>query len=131
MKRAFLIALLAVTPTIAMADGVDGVWKTEPGDGGGYLEITIANCGGDASKKCGTITRAYNAEGVDPGYANLGRLIIKDMAADGADKYSGGTIWDPQRDKTYDAEMTLHGDTLDVEGCVSIICKGQHWARVN
>jgi uncharacterized protein (DUF2147 family) len=43
--------------------------------------------------------------------------------------FSGGTIWDPEHDKTYKSKMTLKGDDLDVEGCVSIVCSGQDWKR--
>ena len=56
--------------------------------------------------------------------------MVKNMASDGGGKFSGGTIWDPEHDKTYDSHMTLKGDVLDVEGCVSIICSGQDWTRV-
>ena len=128
MVASALIAMLATKA--ALAGAADGVWKTEANDAGGYLEVTIAPCASDAQKSCGTITSAYNKNGPDPKYANLGKLIIKDMSPEGGSKFSGGKIWDPQDNKTYDSHMTVKGDTLDVEGCVSIFCKGEDWTKV-
>jgi len=90
----------------------------------------MAPCAADASLTCGTITRAFNAKGEDPAYANLGKPIVENMKDDGSGGFSGGTIWDPEHDKTYDSKMSLEGDTLDVEGCVTIFCSGQDWTRV-
>ncbi|MEM9794644.1 MAG: DUF2147 domain-containing protein, partial [Pseudomonadota bacterium] len=44
---------------------------------------------------------------------------------------SGGQIWAPDDDKTYRSNMALDGDSLKVEGCVAIFCRGQTWTRVN
>ena len=115
---------------MAIASGADGVWKTEANDDGGYVEVTVDPCASDASKTCGKISKAFNKQGEDSTYANLGKLIVKDMESDDGTNYSGGTIWDPEHDKTYKSKMKLKGNELDVEGCVSIICSGEHWARV-
>ena len=56
--------------------------------------------------------------------------MVKDMKSDDGANYSGGTIWDPEKDKIYKSKMHLKGNVLDVEGCVSIICSGQDWKRV-
>lgn len=130
MVRFTMVAALALAPALAAADGVDGVWKTGANSKGGYLEITMAPCSADASLTCGTITRAFNSAGEDPGYANLGKIIVKDMKADGDSAFLDGTIWDPEDGETYDSKMTLKGDELDVEGCVAIFCSGQDWTRV-
>ncbi len=60
----------------------------------------------------------------------MGKLIVKDMKSDDGASYSGGTVWDPEDNKTYSSKMTLKGNDLDVEGCVAIFCKGQDWTRV-
>ena len=134
MRRPILIAALGVAlgaaSSMAFAGGADGVWKTEVGSDGGYLEVTISPCDSDSSKTCGTISSAYSKKGKDPAYKNLGKLMVKDMNSEDGVKFSGGTIWDPQKDKTYKSKMTLKGDDLDVEGCVSIVCSGQDWKRV-
>ena len=122
--------VIATAPTVVLAGGVEGVWRTEADDKGAYLEVTIGPCESDPSKTCGNITRAVTKQGTDSKYPNLGRPIVKDMqSADGTD-YSGGTIWDPVHDKTFSSKMHLRGDDLDVKGCVSIICSGQDWKRV-
>ena len=123
------IALIAA-PASALAGGADGVWQTEKNKAGGYLEVTIAPCAAAASLTCGTISRAFNANGEDPTYPNLGKSIIDGMKHDGGDSYSGGSIWDPEDNKTYSSKMTVKGDDLDVEGCISIFCQGQDWKRV-
>ncbi len=129
MKRIAAIMALAAMPFGVLAE-VTGVWKTEANDAGAYLEVTVAPCASDQSKFCGTISKALTKNGEDTGYANRGKLMIENMAADGGGKFSGGTIWDPERDKTFKSDMTLKGDELDVEGCVSILCEGQAWQRV-
>jgi uncharacterized protein (DUF2147 family) len=130
MRNLILAAAIVAAPAIAFADGADGVWKTEADDNGGYLEVTIATCESDAAKTCGTITSAFTKEGTDPKYVNLGKLIVTDMTSINGKHYSGGTIWDPEHDKTYSSKMTVKGDVLDVEGCISIICSGEDWTRV-
>jgi uncharacterized protein (DUF2147 family) len=56
--------------------------------------------------------------------------MIRDMKPHGEDAYAGGTIWDPEKDKTYKSKMTVKDGELDVEGCVSVVCIGEHWQRV-
>ncbi len=130
IHRLFLAVTLAAASSIAIASGADGAWTTEVGKDGGYLEVTLGPCDSDSSKTCGKISKAFNKQGVDPKYANLGKLMVKDMVSDDGANYSGGTIWDPENNKTYKSKMHLKGDTLDVEGCVSIFCSGQDWKRV-
>ena len=135
MRPKILAMVVALVPTLAAtaaADaGVEGLWRTESDENGGYLYVTIAPCASDAAKTCGTISNAFAKSGEeDKTYVNLGKPIVSDMEPDGDDKFKGGTIWDPSHDKVYKSHMTLKGDHLDVEGCVSIICVGQDWKRV-
>jgi uncharacterized protein (DUF2147 family) len=122
--------VIATASTVALAGGADGVWKTEADDKGAYLEVTIAPCESDSSKTCGKITNAITKQGADPKYPNLGKLMVKDMKSADGKNYTGGTIWDPVHDKTFNSKMHLRGDDLDVKGCVSIICSGQDWKRM-
>ncbi len=132
MNKIIAIAALGMalaTPALA-ADPADGVWQTAPGKDGGYLFVTIKDCGPNI---CGTITGAVDKEGKkDPKYEHMGKPIIKDMSPDGTGYYSGGTIWAPDEDKTYVSKMYLKGDVLTVKGCVlgGLICRGQDWKRV-
>ena len=132
MRATIFVVLIAITAAPALAtSGVEGTWRTEAGDEGGYLEIQMGPCESDASKTCGIIARAQGAEGVDPDYEHLGKPMVKDMRPDGKGGFSGGTIWDPQKDKTYKSKMKLNGDELEVEGCIAFLCDGQDWTRVN
>ncbi|MBY8976887.1 DUF2147 domain-containing protein [Rhodobacteraceae bacterium NNCM2] len=130
MRSLIFASLMIAAPTVLLAGPADGVWKTEANDKGGYLYVTIGACANDASKTCGTITKAFKASGEDPKYKYLGKPIIADMKASGTDSYSGGTVWDPEDNETYSSTMKVKGDVLDVEGCVTIICSGQDWTRV-
>ena len=129
MRRLILGVTIAAACTMAIAGGADGVWKTEVNDDGAYLEVTIGPCESDSSKTCGKISNAFTKQGADPKYEHLGKLMVKDMKSDDGTSYSGGTIWDPEDNKTYKSKMHLKGEELDVEGCVTIICSGQHWKR--
>ena len=130
MKKIMLIAFGLVIPMSAFAGGADGVWKTESGKDGGYLYVSIAPCASDSSLTCGTITEAFNSNGKDPGYANLGKPIVMDMKADASGEYSGGKIWDPQSNKTYKSKMSISGETMTVKGCIGPICSGQTWTKI-
>jgi len=126
----YLGVLIAGIPTIATASSANGVWSTEKDDKGAYLEVTVAACESNAALTCGVISKAFIASGEDPSYSNLGKLIIKDMKDHGDGTYSKGTIWDPVKDKVYKSKMEVKGDELDVDGCISFICEGQHWQSV-
>ncbi|MEM9321127.1 MAG: DUF2147 domain-containing protein [Pseudomonadota bacterium] len=132
MKTVTLAAAFAALATAAVADDpVDGLWKTAPGDTGGYLHVTISECG---SAICGTIDSAFDAEGNQQlEYENLGKQIISEMVPEGGGTYDNGKIWDPERDRTYSSKMTLDNENkLTVKGCVAggLVCRGQVWTRV-
>jgi uncharacterized protein (DUF2147 family) len=130
MKSLFLIAAVALAPAMAEAGAADGIWKTASDDRGGYLEVTIAPCASDASMTCGKISKAFTESGEDRGYEHLGKLMIEGMSPDGDNEFSGGTIWNPEDDKTYKSKLIVKGNTLEVDGCVMIFCKEQDWSRV-
>ncbi len=132
MKTYTLAAAFAALATAAFAaDPVDGLWKTAPGDTGGYLHVSIAECG---SAICGTIDSAFDADGNQQlEYESLGKQIIWDMVPEGDGSYGNGKIWAPDRDKTYKSKMTLDSQNkLTVKGCAAggLICRGQVWTRV-
>lgn len=123
------LALAAIAASIfmagpALADPVFGSWKSQPGDNGAYIHVKIASCG---AKVCGKITKVVGGK-----TTVVGRSIIKNMKSDGGGKYSGGTIWAPDKDKTYASKMQLSGNKLKVSGCVAggLICRSQTWTRL-
>ena len=129
--RAGVMAMaLGLPAAVQAADPVEGLWRTAPGDTGGHLEVEIAPCGGGF---CGTIRRAVDKAGREVAdYDHLGRQMIFEMRADGGGAYSGGKIWAPDRDKTYNARMRLGEAGLSVSGCVLGICRdGGTWTRAD
>lgn len=118
-----IVLLLTLAPGAALAQSAAGLWRTEPGDTGAYLDVRIGPCG---DKLCGVITEAHGAKRTDL----VGKPIIRDMAAKGPGRWSGGSVWAPDDDKTYRSNMRLVGDGLEVEGCVLVVCRGQTWTRL-
>ena len=128
MKHWMIAAALVTAASMATADPAEGTWKPEASDEGGYLYVTIASCG---NALCGTIAKAFDASNAaSSDYEHLGKRMLWDMASDGDGAYSGGQIWAPDADKTYRSKMQLSGNSLEVKGCVAIICRGQTWTRV-
>ena len=136
MRISAIALAAALTATPAAANDVFGMWKSAVNDEGGFIHVEVGPCASDAAKVCGIIKDASN---VDPAKADparraelVGKAIIEDMAPDGANEWSGGTIWAPDDDETYNSEMELNGDVLEVSGCVlgGLICRGQDWTRL-
>lgn len=109
----------------ALADPVEGVWKTEVDDGA-YAHIAMSACG---AKICGVISRTFNSGG-EYKSPNLGKQLVWDMEPAGGGSYRNGKIWQPSKDKVYASKMDQKGDTLYVKGCIGPICKKQTWSRV-
>ena len=117
--------------TNAAAGTVSGVYKTESNDDGAFLEVQFGPCETNQTLSCATILKAYRSENeINSDYEHLGKIIVADMEDDGAGKFSGGTIWDPSEDKTYNSKMTIKNDDLSVEGCILFFCKGQLWEKI-
>ena len=113
----------------AMADPVLGTWQTGKDDNGNYGHIKVVKCG---AAICGTLVKSFSSDGSVLPSENTGRQIIWDMQPDGGGAYSGGKVYSPDRDKTYNSKMSLKGNKLSVSGCVLGICRdGGTWTRVN
>lgn len=126
--KASLIAMvmLAAGAVQVQAQDVDGTWQTETSDEGAYLHVRIADCASKPEEKCGHIVGVFNSDNQDI----KGKPIIWAMKGNGENAWSGGRIWAPDDDKTYRSKMSLNGNTLSVEGCVAVFCRGQVWKRV-
>lgn len=114
MTRTFILAAgcLALMAGAALADPIEGNWKTAKG-----TTAAIAECG-----------KAYCITLKSGQYA--GRKIGT-MQPNGADKYSG-KITDPENDKTYTGKASISGSSLSMKGCVlgGLICRGETWTRM-
>jgi uncharacterized protein (DUF2147 family) len=128
MKHILYAALIASLGTAALADPVEGTWQTRPDDNGNYGHVEITPCG---AAFCGTLVKAFDSAGNQVDSPNVGRQIVWDMVAYADGQYDDGKIYAPDRDKTYNGEMVLSGDSLTVSGCVLGICReGGTWSRV-
>ena len=128
MKAFALGFALLFAAGAALADPVEGVWKTKPDDNGNFGHIDVKPCG---AAFCGTLVKAFDGSGAEIQSPNVGKRIIWDMVAYGDGAYDDGKVWSPDRDKTYNSEMQLTGDSLAVKGCVVGICRdGGTWTRV-
>jgi uncharacterized protein (DUF2147 family) len=128
MTRFTLAAALTLFALPALADPVEGVWQTRKDDNGNFGHVEIKPCG---PAFCGVLIEAFNSEGKPMESPNVGRQIVWDMVPYADGLYDDGQIYSPDRDKTYNGDMTLAGDKLSVRGCVLGICRdGGTWTRV-
>ncbi len=114
MKRLFAITLATVIMSAgaALADPIEGNWKTQSGETAG-----IAKCGGSF---CITLKTGDHK----------GKQIGK-MQATGNGKYKG-KITDPAEDKTYTGKASLSGSSMKMSGCVfgGLLCQSQSWQKL-
>ena len=102
-------AMLAMTAGTAMADPIEGNWRTQSGE-----TAAIASCGG---AYCITLKSGKYS----------GKRIGK-MSGSGGN-YSG-TITDLADDKTYSGSATVAGASMKLKGCaLKIFCKTQTWTK--
>lgn len=128
MRMIWMAAALSLLAGAAVADPVEGVWKTKPDDNGHYGHVEVKPCG---AAFCGTLVRAFDGAGKEMASENIGKRIIWDMVPKGEGAYGDGKVWSPDRDKTYNSKLQLSGDGLAVKGCVLGICRdGGTWTRV-
>ena len=128
IKKLTLAAAMLFAATSAFADPVEGVWKTKPDDNGNFGYVKVAACG---PAFCGRLIKSFDSTGAEMKSDNIGKNIIWDMVAYPDGLYDDGQVWSPDRDKTYNSDMTLTGDKLAVRGCVLGICRdGGTWTRV-
>lgn len=99
-----LALLLVASP--ALADPVEGVWRTHAGADGRSGLVRIAPCGAGF---CGSVVEG----------PHLGEVVLRDIPAG----YGGGEVIDPSTGKSYAARLRLEGDRLEVAGCLMRICR--------
>lgn len=126
MKKLALVAALTMVAGAALADPIEGVWKTQPDDDA-YAHIKMSPCG---SEICGTIFRTFDDSG-EYDSDNKGKQLVRNMAAQGGGAYRG-KVWRPSNDKIYLGKMQLNGNKIQLKGCVAggLICSSQTWTRV-
>ena len=126
MKKLILSTMAILCAGVALADPVEGVWKTTPNDAGGYAYVQIAPCG---DKMCGTVVKAFDSAGAGQAGGEVGKAIITGMTLAAEGSFTDGQLAVPGGDKVYPASMTVDGDTLKVKVCPSL-CKTLGWSKV-
>ncbi len=125
LRAAFCVGTLA-TPAASLAESAEGVWQTEPMGLGGYAHVRIAPCAERSDRLCGQITKVISSKRSDL----VGVELLRDMAAEGSNRWGDGDIYSPDKDQYFASRMILSGDGLEVLGCIAVICRSQNWARV-
>lgn len=128
MKRLVVAALLALAPGMALADPAEGIWKTATDDYGYFGHVEIRPCG---KRFCGTLVEVFNPHGQRIDSPNKGARVLWDLAANGKGGYGKGKGWAPDRNRTYNAAMTVSGDRLSLRACAAGgFCRDEAWTRV-
>jgi len=129
MKQLVLAAFgLFALAGAALADPLEGLWRTAADDNGNSGLIEVIPCG---AALCGTLIQAYDAAGNQIDSPNIGRLLIWDTLAQGDGEYRG-RVYSPDRDAEYNSRLILTGDSLSVSGCRFGFCReGGVWSRAN
>lgn len=115
-------AALMLMAGAAMADPVEGRWRSPTNDEGKSLTVNVVRCD---SGICGVIQSVSG--GGDQSI--VGKTMIWGMTSKGNGRYDGGKVWAPDQNKTYNGRLTLSGNTLKIEGCILGICRGETFRR--
>lgn len=143
MKKLWLLALvglpLMLASTAAAAQSPVGRWKTiddETGRVKSIVEISQA-ANGTLSGRVAQVLQSDRGpnpvcdkcSGERQNKPITGMTILWDLKPDGSE-WSGGTILDPSKGKTYKSKAKmLDANRLGVSGCVAFICREQVWQR--
>lgn len=125
-KRVALAAVFGLAAGTAFAEPIVGLWQTQADDGA-YAHVQIAPCGPNF---CGTIVKTFRA-GAEYGSENIGKQLVRDMAARGNGTYEG-KVWRPSNNKVYMGKVAVSGNAMKLSGCVAggLICSGQDWTKI-
>ncbi len=141
VHKVFFICFLigSVMQGYGQDDRVLGLWKTiddNTGEAKSIVEIYTQN-----DKVYGKIVAILNpddrdktciyCEGDEKGQPLIGLDIIKNMQWDD-DRYEDGTIFDPEKGKTYNAKLWVDeqdADVLKVRGYIAFLFRTQEWQR--
>ena len=136
MIRFFALSTLAIAALgSAQADTHDvfGTFLTQEGTS----KVTIEDCGdGTPCGRVSWIDPAAMEPGMTPETATtktgdpvIGLLMLQSFDKKKKD-WRGGTIYDPENDKTYASRLKrLTDGSLQVKGCVGPICQTQVWSQ--
>ncbi len=132
-----LLLAALVAPAAARAD-IRGLWATAENKS----HVRIERCGETLCGRLAWLAEPDDESGgpkrdrfnSDPALQSrpiAGIRLIHDLVANSDGSCCKGRIYNPEDGHTYRSTLTLLNDnTLNVEGCFLIFCKGQVWRRV-
>lgn len=141
MKLVFVFAcMISVSSVVkAQADKIEGIWLTDKKDakiqiykgkdGKFYGKIVWLKDGfKDGKPKVDENNPKENLQK----HPLIGLVILKGFEKD-EEKYSDGTIYDPENGKTYDCKMNYKGKTLSIRGYIGLSLFGRTaiWEKVS
>ncbi|MEM9010736.1 MAG: DUF2147 domain-containing protein [Pseudomonadota bacterium] len=117
-----------VSGTPGFAEGIDGVWQSEPRPNGGYITVEIGPCAEAPEQRCGIIVGAKT----NRRESIVGRRLLSGLQRESDAVWVDGLIRRPTGTGTYRSNLSVEGDQLRVEGCAvgGLFCQSQHWHRV-
>jgi len=132
------VCFIGSLPAFAGDNKVEGLWLS--GDGDGWVEVRREGAGlsgiiqGSPNENTdGVRTDSKNPDRKLRGRPLKGVELFANFKYEGDDRWSGGTIYDPNSGKTYKCIVTLvDEDTLKVRGYIgfSLIGRTETWKRV-
>lgn len=138
---ASVLLLLAAATDAQSPSSAVGRWKTiddATGKAKSVVEVYQAKDGRLAGKvveildlKDGLNPACDKCKGANHGKPINGLVILWGLRADGAGKWSGGRVLDPENGKNYKAKLELldGGRKLGMSGCITFLCRQQVWVR--
>jgi uncharacterized protein (DUF2147 family) len=140
IATAIALPLLVLAMVASAQSSPTGRWKTiddETGKVKSIVEITQAANG----TLQGTVVEVLQSDrgpnptcdkckGANKDKPVKGMTILWGLEQDG-DEWSGGTVLDPAKGKTYKSKVELleGGAKLGMSGCIAFICRQQVWVR--
>lgn len=141
MKLVFVFACMLIISSVAQAqaDKIEGIWLTDKKDA--KIQIYKAKDGKfygkivwlkDGYKDGKPKVDENNPKGNLQKNPLMGLVILKGFEKD-EEKYSDGTIYDPENGKTYDCKMNYKGKTLSIRGYIGFSLFGRTaiWEKVS
>ena len=142
MRLLLVSLLLAALPLSASAQDTSpiGKWRTIDDETGKVKSIVEISRAQDGTLQGKVVEILHSAKGPNPtcddceganrGKPIKGMTILWGLKADG-DEWSGGTVLDPAKGKTYKSKLELldGGRKLGMSGCIAFFCRQQVWVR--
>ena len=121
-KTTLAVAGISLASMAFAADPLHNTtWQTfDEGKPKGVVKITESN---------GVLTGKLISTTSEKGKKHVGMTIISGLKADGGGKYSGGTITDPEKNKTYKLTANLSGSNLALKGHLGPFSRSQTWKK--